>query len=105
MKPENILLKNKFGSQLVLSDFGFATTVFEQQKLFWRCGTPGFAAPEVIQNKVYCNKVDIFSAGVIMFLMMSGQMPFFSSNYDEMLMLNEKAIIDYSPLARRNVDN
>eukprot|EP00828_Plagiopyla_frontata_P005316 TRINITY_DN12117_c0_g1_i1.p1 TRINITY_DN12117_c0_g1~~TRINITY_DN12117_c0_g1_i1.p1 ORF type:complete len:191 (-),score=20.21 TRINITY_DN12117_c0_g1_i1:564-1136(-) len=41
-----------------------------------RCGYPGFMAPEVINEKQYDEKVDIFSAGVILYAMVNGALPF-----------------------------
>ena len=37
--------------------------------MFKRCGTPGFVAPELLQDKIYDYKIDIFSVGVLMFIM------------------------------------
>ena len=45
IKPENIMLKN--GLEPVLADFGLATYCDADDYIFYRCGTPGYVAPEV----------------------------------------------------------
>ena len=56
--------------------------------MFKRCGTPGYVAPELLQDKIYDYKVDIFSAGVLMFILLSGSSPFRANSYDEIVMKN-----------------
>ena len=61
-------------NQLKLVDFGLATKYSIKEYLFKRCGTPGFVAPEVInapsnQNIHYNAKCDVFSAGIIFYLL------------------------------------
>jgi len=69
IKPENIIVKSTFDdSDIKISDFGLAT--FKDSKfLFTRCGTPGYVAPEVLNDEPYDEKVDIFSVGVILYIM------------------------------------
>ena len=67
LKLENILLMNKDNNyQAKLADFGLSTTT-DNIDLFRHCGTPGYVAPEVLLDKNYNCKADIFSAGVILF--------------------------------------
>lgn len=76
-------------SDVVIADFGLAD--FYNQKgdyMFKRCGTPGYVAPELLQDKIYDYKVDIFSAGVLMFIMLTGASPFKAKSYDEIVMKN-----------------
>lgn len=76
LKPENMLLD--LNMQLKLADFGFANILAAQNSLmFTECGTPGYMAPEMVKNQGYDGKLaDIFSAGVILFIMLSGFPPF-----------------------------
>ena len=68
IKPENIIIKHAFDDTNVkISDFGLATFA-DQNFLFTRCGTPGYVAPEVLADKKYGSKVDIFSIGVILYI-------------------------------------
>lgn len=50
-------------------DLGFSTYASEYKSLFVRCGTPGYVAPEVLNDLEYNCKSDIFSAGVIFYIM------------------------------------
>jgi serine/threonine protein kinase len=53
---------------LKLVDFGLAAVINSEKLLYPKCGTPGYVAPEVMNytNKVYSEKCDLFSVGVIM---------------------------------------
>lgn len=77
LKPENILLRKKNDLfNLVIADFGLATEtkIPVSQIFFKRCGTPGFVAPEILsykenQDPFYNEKCDIFSAGIIFYVL------------------------------------
>jgi len=78
LKPENVLFDNQFN--LKLADFGFAY-VFQKGEgaktsMRTELGTKGYMAPEIINNKKYTEKADIFAAGVILFIMLAGFPPF-----------------------------
>lgn len=63
--------------------------------MFSRCGTPGYVAPEILADKIYDFKVDVFSVGVIMFILLTGSSPFKGSTYDEIVIKNYNCTIDY----------
>ncbi len=76
LKLENLLLRNDKDIDVVIVDFGLASQVGLPPKevLFKRCGTPGFVAPEILACKSGCDelydeKCDLFSAGVILFIL------------------------------------
>jgi len=78
LKPENVLFDNQFN--LKLADFGFAY-VFQKGEaaktsMRTELGTKGYMAPEIIAQKKYTEKADIFAAGVILFIMLAGFPPF-----------------------------
>jgi len=78
LKPENLLMKSKVNDHdCVVADFGLATFTNIKEILFKRCGTPGFVAPEVLLYKegdpFYDVKCDIFSAGIIFYLLLVGK--------------------------------
>ncbi|XP_065877623.1 CBL-interacting serine/threonine-protein kinase 23 [Euphorbia lathyris] len=82
LKPENLLLDAS--GNLKVSDFGLSALpqqVREDGLLHTTCGTPNYVAPEVINNKGYDGaKADLWSCGVILFVLMAGYLPFEESN-------------------------
>lgn len=74
IKPDNILLESaKNDYDIRIADFGLSTFVNDTEILYKRCGTPGFIAPEIIAykegSKMYNEKCDIFSAGLIFYIL------------------------------------
>lgn len=71
IKPENLILRDKESeTEVVLVDFGLGEKQNSEDNLiFKRCGTPGYAAPEILNNKPYDTQADIFSAGIILYIM------------------------------------
>jgi tRNA A-37 threonylcarbamoyl transferase component Bud32 len=70
LKPDNIIMRNANNEiDVVILDLGFATNINDVHKLFSCCGTPGFIAPEVLNNKPYDCKADVYSAGLIFYTM------------------------------------
>lgn len=64
---------------LKLIDLGLADKFTKEGKyLYNRCGTPGYVAPEVLQDKKYDLKVDVYSIGIITYLALTGREPFSS---------------------------
>ena len=82
LKPENLLLDDN--GDLKVSDFGLSAVSdqIRQDGLFHTfCGTPAYVAPEVLGRKGYeAAKVDIWSCGVILFVLMAGYLPFQDQN-------------------------
>jgi 5'-AMP-activated protein kinase catalytic alpha subunit len=86
LKPENLLLDEN--DNLKVSDFGLSTlseSKCQDGLLHTTCGTPAYVAPEVINRKGYegC-KADIWSCGVILFVLLAGYLPFHDQNLMEM---------------------
>ena len=85
LKPENFLfLENDIYSPLKLIDFGLAKTVDKVTKLTTKTGTCYYVSPEVL-NGSYTEKCDIWSLGVILFMMLSGYPPFDGESDTEIL--------------------
>ncbi|CAK81148.1 unnamed protein product (macronuclear) [Paramecium tetraurelia] len=101
IKLENILFKsqNELPS-VVIADFGLATHVNQNKYLYYRCGTPGYVAPEVINNKdgklKYSSICDIYSLGLVFYILLSGRPAFPAKTYRRMIKLNREAVIDFS---------
>lgn len=94
LKPENIMFRNNGYPQLqpVIVDFGLATKCDQTPYLFYRCGTPGFVAPEIVkltQNSKYEPSCDIFSLGCIFHILMTNQPIFPGSRYEEVYKKNK----------------
>jgi serine/threonine protein kinase len=86
LKPENLLLDEN--SNLKVSDFGLSALADCKRQdgmLHTTCGTPAYVAPEVINRKGYDGaKADIWSCGVILFVLLAGYLPFHDKNLMEM---------------------
>ena len=83
LKPENLLLDGKKNIKIV--DFGLSNTYKPEELLQTACGSPCYAAPEMIAgNKYSGSRVDLWSAGVILFAMVSGYLPFEDPNTAEL---------------------
>ncbi|CAD8061600.1 unnamed protein product [Paramecium primaurelia] len=100
LKPENLLLKEKDNdTDVVIADFGLACFLNEDI-LFKRCGTPGFVAPEILIYKegdpFYDEKCDVFSAGVIFYILLTGRQPFQGTDYKAILRANKNCEINYN---------
>lgn len=77
LKPENILLQTKsIDSPIKVIDFGLSKVFTNSDHTMYnKCGTPYYIAPEVL-NGYYDEKCDIWSAGVILYILLSGEPPF-----------------------------
>lgn len=76
LKPENILLSTKASSSPIkLADFGLATYIEPGQCLHGTVGSPFYIAPEVLAGG-YNQAADVWSAGVILYILLSGTPPF-----------------------------
>ena len=75
MKPENILLD--VDNNVKLADFGLSNIMKDGIFLYSSCGSPNYAAPELISGKYYNGAaIDIWSCGVILYTLLTGSLPF-----------------------------
>jgi len=83
VKPENLLIRQHDDGtkSLKLGDFGLATEA--KNLLYTVCGTPTYVAPEVIAEHGYGVKIDVWSAGVITYILLCGFPPFSSPTDDQ----------------------
>ena len=113
LKPENILLEdNKSFDQIKVIDFGTALMFNSDQQFQDTIGTPYYIAPEVL-NKSYSKECDLWSTGVILYILLSGLPPFNGRNDTEIISSIKKGVFnfknkvwnDISSLAKDLVEN
>jgi len=83
IKPENILIESLEDLQIKLTDFGFATYFSEESKLEEVLGSPLYMPPEIVRQQEYSSKVDIWSAGVVAYVLLAGKPPFYGKTKKE----------------------
>ena len=83
-EPENLLLVGDGDSDIKLADFGFAKRCEKPNSLTTQCGTPGYVAPEVLEGTPYDTKADMWSLGVIVYILLGGYPPFIEKNQREL---------------------
>nr|KYP60401.1 SNF1-related protein kinase catalytic subunit alpha KIN10 [Cajanus cajan] len=86
LKPENLLLDSKFN--IKIADFGLSNIMRDGHFLKTSCGSPNYAAPEVISGKLYAGpEVDVWSCGVILYALLCGTLPFDDENKQTYMLL------------------
>lgn len=97
LKPENLLMIDKQNDAAVkIADFGFARRL-EGARLTDRCGTPGYVAPEVITQEPYGVTADVWSLGVIIYILLCGYPPFHDTNIKQLFRLICKGKYEFYP--------
>lgn len=104
IKPENIIFEDGSQQTVSLVDFGFMTRVSEYNKLFTRCGTPGYVAPEVLADKPYTCKIDVYSLGILFYILMTKVNPFHHKSYSKLIQKNKAGVVDFEVFKDLNLD-
>ncbi|KAH3674324.1 hypothetical protein WICMUC_003396 [Wickerhamomyces mucosus] len=85
LKPENLLLDHDLN--IKLADFGMAALENNDRLLETSCGSPHYAAPEIVSGKHYHGfESDVWSCGVILFALLTGRLPFDDENIRSLLL-------------------
>ncbi|KAA6397380.1 MAG: putative Calcium/calmodulin-dependent protein kinase type 1 [Streblomastix strix] len=96
LKLENILYENtNFYSPIKISDFGLSKVIEKEQLMMTCCGTPGYVAPEVLSYSGYGKECDLWSLGIIMYVLLCGYPPFFDINITVMFDMIQKGVYEY----------
>lgn len=98
LKPENLLYESEKDScDIKITDFGLAKLTDGDTPALMRtaCGTPGYVAPEILSGKSYGQEVDVWSLGVIMYILLCGFPPFYSENDAELYALIRTATYSF----------
>jgi 5'-AMP-activated protein kinase catalytic alpha subunit len=75
LKPENLLLDENMNVKI--ADFGLSNMMKDGEFLRTSCGSPNYAAPEVVSGELYAGpEVDIWSCGIILYALLTGTLPF-----------------------------
>uniref|UniRef100_A0A915JI09 Protein kinase domain-containing protein n=1 Tax=Romanomermis culicivorax TaxID=13658 RepID=A0A915JI09_ROMCU len=83
--PENVVFMEKFG-MAKLTDFGFSNLFTPGQHLDTSCGSLAYSAPEILLGDSYdAPAVDVWSLGVILYMLVCGRLPFQEANDSETL--------------------
>jgi calcium/calmodulin-dependent protein kinase I len=86
LKPENLLCTGPNHEIIKVADFGLSKEFSKDDGLETICGTPDYVAPEVLRAKPYTNAVDIWSIGVITYVLLCASPPFYGNEEKEVYM-------------------
>ncbi|KAK1881373.1 Myosin light chain kinase smooth muscle [Dissostichus eleginoides] len=95
IKPENIVCVDTTGTRIKIIDFGLSSELEEGKPLMVMHGTPEFVAPEVINYEPVGLETDLWSIGVICYILLSGESPFQGNNDAETLALVTAANFEF----------
>ncbi|KAK8787194.1 hypothetical protein V5799_023031 [Amblyomma americanum] len=95
MKPENVLCTTRTGNRIKLIDFGLARFYEPEKKLQVLFGTPEFVAPEVVNFDKVSYQTDMWSVGVICYVLLSGLSPFMGNSELETMANVTRAEYDF----------
>lgn len=107
IKPENIMLRNENSLDPVIVDFGLAAYVESEDYIFYRCGTPGYVAPEITtlaKGQKASPVCDVFSAGVIFHILLVKKPLFEGRKFEEVYENNRKMRFNLNSSAYQKVD-
>ena len=97
IKLDNILID--LNNTIKICDFGVSKQVKKGEVIFDQCGTPAYIAPEILRNEGFQGgAADIWSAGIVLYAMVQGRVPFFTKDVQELYMMITKN--PYSPLTK-----
>ena len=83
IKPHNILLDYNYN--IKIADFGISKIIRRCNKSYTVVGTPYYMCPELIENKVYNKKVDVWALGCILYYLLARKMPFTANNMPSLI--------------------
>jgi len=105
LKPENFMTVEKDSFEIKLIDFGLAKNFkFNTDVLTTKAGTPYYIAPEVLSGK-YDHRCDIWSLGVILYILLCGYPPFHGDSDQEILVKVRNAKFDFEGEEWKTISN
>jgi calcium/calmodulin-dependent protein kinase I len=99
LKLENLLYKSTSkDAPLLIADFGIAHLIDSPDQLMSAvCGTRGYTAPEILLHRQYDSKIDIWSVGVITYMLLCGHPPFVTDDQEAMLRMIQSEQLRFHP--------
>lgn len=95
LKPENLLYETTEEKSIIkVSDFGVARFV-NNELATTACGTPSYLAPEMTMGGGYGKEVDLWSIGIVIYIMLCGFPPFYSENNQELFKMIQSGKFDF----------
>lgn len=96
LKPENLLYQStEDDAEIKIADFGLAKLVKGDSLMQTACGTPGYVAPEILEGKPYGSEVDLWSLGVIAYILLCGFPPFYDENNAALFATIKSGVYDF----------
>eukprot|EP00753_Platysulcus_tardus_P000415 PLAT10435.1.p1 GENE.PLAT10435.1~~PLAT10435.1.p1 ORF type:complete len:364 (-),score=195.57 PLAT10435.1:142-1233(-) len=97
LKPENLLYsEHEDGTtDIKIADFGLAKLINADDLMSTACGTPGYVAPEILEARPYDSAVDLWSLGVIAYILLCGFPPFYEENNSRLFNAIKAGDFDY----------
>ena len=89
LKPQNILVLGTEAPTICITDFGLAASSSNVAQLSYKCGTPNYIDPSVLNGEIYNQYSDIFSLGSIFFNLLTRRFLFLGNTAQQMLHSNE----------------
>lgn len=80
-----LLVKEGEPTNIVITDFGLSKFAAPHEAMKAACGTLSYVAPEVLRMRGYGKQVDVWSTGVIMYLILRAKLPFFDNTKNKVL--------------------
>jgi serine/threonine protein kinase len=100
LKPENIMMASEDDdSEIIIGDFGLSKFAMDEERFTMAQGTLAYVSPEVLKGTGYGKEVDLWSCGVILYLLVSGTLPFDSTEREVII---EKTMEGRVPLERKS---
>lgn len=96
LKPQNLLLMSRTNDlNIKIADFGFAKKVTSDYCLTTQCGSPEYVAPEILIGSSYGTKADMWSIGVIIYILLGGYAPFMENNQNALFFKIKRAEYEF----------
>ena len=99
LKPENIMMASAdTDDEIIIADFGLSKFAMEEERFTMAQGILAYVSPEVLRGTGYGKEVDLWSCGVILYLLVSGSLPFDSTDREDII---EKTMVGRVPFERK----